>query len=247
MSKVSPITELEELPMESLLADPKSAEQESTSEPQKSFDEIFAELNAEYLKNELEKKEEPPANLAEKDENEILAGLKDDKDEFEQVQSTLSKMPKLQSEFRLDADMKTLIKNYELKETKAKILKISDPIVTQLSRRKKKEKEHAGDKWFNMPKGELTPQVKRDLEIVKNRAVLDPKRHYKKDNWKTPEFFQFGTIVESNTGYYNKLTKKQRGKTLIDEILHDDDSTKYFKRKYEQIRQDQGKKKKVRN
>ena len=49
----------------------------------------------------------------------------------------------------------------------------------------------AGPKWFDMPAPEITPEVKRDLQLLKLRNVLDPKRFYKKDNdRKLPKYFQ---------------------------------------------------------
>lgn len=61
-----------------------------------------------------------------------------------------------------------------------------------------------------MSRPELTSSIKRDLQIIKQRQALDPKRHYKKEKWQIPKYFQMGTIVEGNTGYYNKLTKNKR-------------------------------------
>jgi hypothetical protein len=52
--------------------------------------------------------------------------------------------------------------------------------------------ETAGDKWFNLPATELTPELKADLFLIKSRHLLDPKRHYRKDNKsnEVPKFFQ---------------------------------------------------------
>lgn len=42
-----------------------------------------------------------------------------------------------------------------------------------------------------MPAPEITPEVKRDLQLLKLRNVLDPKRFYKKDSdRKLPKYFQ---------------------------------------------------------
>jgi len=49
----------------------------------------------------------------------------------------------------------------------------------------------AGGKWFNMAATEMTPEVKRDLQILNMRNFIDPKRHYKKSSSKDlPKFFQ---------------------------------------------------------
>ena len=56
-------------------------------------------------------------------------------------------------------------------------------------KRKKGKSDYSG--WFDIPKAEITPEVKRHLQLLKLRDVLDPKRFYKKDNVKElPTHFQ---------------------------------------------------------
>ncbi|KAK9385618.1 Fcf2 pre-rRNA processing-domain-containing protein [Lipomyces mesembrius] len=95
----------------------------------------------------------------------------------------------------------------------------------------------AGEKWFHIPKTELTPTIKRDMQLLRLRNVLDPKRHYRRENEKeVPKYFQTGTIMESPTEYFSsRLTKKERKQTLADEILADEKAKAYFKRKYDEI------------
>ena len=47
--------------------------------------------------------------------------------------------------------------------------------LTRLNEQKKKAT--AGKNWFDLPRTELTPQLKRDLQLIKMRNVLDPHRH----------------------------------------------------------------------
>lgn len=113
--------------------------------------------------------------------------------------------------------------------------KIEDPVAVKREAKAKREAT-AGSKWFDMPKGEMTSEMKRDLQLLKMRSVLDPKRHYKKDNSPLPTYFQSGTIIEGNTEYYSaRLSTKERKKTIADEILADSESRKYFKRKYHDV------------
>ena len=42
------------------------------------------------------------------------------------------------------------------------------------------------EEYFKMKPTPMTEQVKRDLHIIKNRHVLDPKRHYKRSDAKRP-------------------------------------------------------------
>jgi hypothetical protein len=55
----------------------------------------------------------------------------------------------------------------------------------------KEKDKSAGKNWFDMPAPEMTEELKRDLNILRMRNVLDPKRHYKKNNSKKlPKYFQ---------------------------------------------------------
>ena len=97
---------------------------------------------------------------------------------------------------------------------------------------------NAGAEWFNMPKTDLTPELRRDLQLLKMRSVLDPKRHYKKDNAKNdvPAFSQVGTIIEGATEFYSsRLSNKDRKQTLLEEIIAQEQDNGRFKRKYDDI------------
>ena len=100
------------------------------------------------------------------------------------------------------------------------------------------KKATAGSDWFNLPRTDLTPELKRDLQLLKMRNVLDPKRHYKKENAKTnaPEFSQVGTIIEGPTEFYScRIPNRERKNTFVDEVLAAEESTGRFKRKYGDI------------
>lgn len=89
-----------------------------------------------------------------------------------------------------------------------------------------------------MPKTDLTPELRRDLQLLKMRNVLDPKRHYKKDNSKNdvPAFSQVGTIIEGATEFYSsRLTNKERKQTLLEEVVAQEQQSGRFRRKYDDI------------
>lgn len=70
------------------------------------------------------------------------------------------------------------------------------------------------------------------------RGVLDPKRHYKKESGKTkaPEFSQVGTIVEGPTEFFSgRISKRDRKRTLVEEILAAEAETGRFKNKYNEV------------
>lgn len=89
-----------------------------------------------------------------------------------------------------------------------------------------------------MPKTDLTPELRRDLQLLKMRNVLDPKRHYKKDNSKSdiPAFSQVGTIVEGATEFYSsRIKNKDRKRTILEEVITQEQESGRFQRKYEDI------------
>ncbi|XP_024961513.1 rRNA-processing protein fcf2-like [Cynara cardunculus var. scolymus] len=104
---------------------------------------------------------------------------------------------------------------------------------------KKQVKDTTGKNWFDMPAPTLTPELKKDLKLLKLRNVIDPKRHYKKGDSKLnifPKYFQVGTVVEPVSEYFtSRLTKKERKPTLADELLSDQSLKVYRKRKVREI------------
>jgi hypothetical protein len=70
------------------------------------------------------------------------------------------------------------------------------------------------------------------------RSVLDPKRHYKKENGKAklPEFSQVGTIIEGPTEFFSgRIAKKDRKKTFVAEAMAQERETRRFESKYRDI------------
>ncbi|XP_051118401.1 rRNA-processing protein fcf2-like [Andrographis paniculata] len=104
---------------------------------------------------------------------------------------------------------------------------------------RKQVKDTAGKNWFDMPAQTITPELKKDLQLLKLRGVIDPKRHYKKGDTKSkslPKYFQVGTVIEPASEFYaSRLTKKQRKATIADELLSDSNLHSYRKRKVREI------------
>ncbi|KUJ19787.1 putative rRNA-processing protein fcf2 [Mollisia scopiformis] len=114
---------------------------------------------------------------------------------------------------------------------------VEDPITVK-KRGDEEKKATAGADWYNLPRTNLTPELKRDLQLLRMRDVLDPKRHYKKESGKpqVPEFSQVGTIIEGPTEYFSaRLTNKDRKRTLVEEVLAGEVTTGRFKAKYNEI------------
>lgn len=123
-----------------------------------------------------------------------------------------------------DFMQKTSLSPYFVSKKKAKAL------------RKKESVKTKGPGWFNMKAPELTEEAKRDLEVLQMRSVLDPKRHYKNDMKVLPKYFQLAEVVDSPVDFYSsRVPKKQRKRTMAEEIMHDEETLRYQKRKYTEI------------
>lgn len=137
-------------------------------------------------------------------------------------------------------NIKEIMKKCVLTEEFEKAHAVPDADTSKRLIQKKRKLEASktkGKDWFNLPATELTEEVKQDLEILQMRSVLDPKHFYKKNDLKVlPKYFQVGKVMDSHLEYYNnRLTKKQRKATLVDELLADAQFQQYNKRKYKEI------------
>ncbi|XP_017773159.1 PREDICTED: deoxynucleotidyltransferase terminal-interacting protein 2 [Nicrophorus vespilloides] len=105
----------------------------------------------------------------------------------------------------------------------------------QAKKERKVEKEKTkGDKWYGLPATEVTDELRKDLEVLKMRSVLDPKHFYKKNDLQVlPKYFQVGKVVDSPLEHYSgRLTKKQRKRTIVDELLADANFQRHNKKRY---------------
>ncbi|EPS45686.1 hypothetical protein H072_322 [Dactylellina haptotyla CBS 200.50] len=116
-------------------------------------------------------------------------------------------------------------------------MRVDDPLKVEKEKKEKKDKT-AGPSWYNMPATEVTPQIKRDLQMIKLRNVLDPHKHFKGDDWKgkLPKYFQMGTLIEGPTEFYSaRLNNKERKKSIVDEIMSNSSGKSRFRKKYDEI------------
>ncbi|KAJ5279902.1 hypothetical protein N7478_005274 [Penicillium angulare] len=160
-------------------------------------------------------------------------------DEFD---PTSFRIPKLSSESTLEPYVRqsndiAVVDSAQLIDPKQKELANSLRSI-QNPKKTSKDKPTAGPEWFNLPKTELTTELKRDLQILRMRSVLDPKRHYKKENGKAkvPEFSQVGTIVQGPTEFFSgRIAKKDRKKTFVAEAMALERENRRFESKYRDI------------
>ncbi|KAK5988741.1 rRNA-processing protein fcf2 [Cladobotryum mycophilum] len=104
-----------------------------------------------------------------------------------------------------------------------------------------KTQEHSKDttglSWFNLPKTNLTPEFKRDWQLLRMRGVLDPKHQKKALRSAPPKYSQVGEIIEGPTDFYSaRLTRRERKSTLLEHIMTEHDDPK-LKSKYTDIQQ----------
>ncbi|KXS12605.1 Fcf2-domain-containing protein [Gonapodya prolifera JEL478] len=96
-----------------------------------------------------------------------------------------------------------------------------------------------GSKWFDMKTPALTPELKRDLQLLKLRGVLDPKQFFKKEDKKgkdLPKHFQVATIVDSPHEFFSaRLSARERKQTLVEEVMADVDRRKWYKKRYNEV------------
>ncbi|KKA29487.1 hypothetical protein TD95_001604 [Thielaviopsis punctulata] len=95
----------------------------------------------------------------------------------------------------------------------------------------------AGPGWYDLPKTNLTPELKRDLQLLRLRNALDPKVHYKKQSLRSqvPRYSHVGEVIAGPTEFFSKLTKKEKQNTFAQEILAKEKSNGRFKAKYGEI------------
>jgi len=90
------------------------------------------------------------------------------------------------------------------------------------NKKKAGEADTAGASWGHMRAPTVTPELKRELLIVKMRDVLDPKRFYRSaDGKELPKYFQMGTIVEGAEDGAHRLTKRERKGSMLQELMSD--------------------------
>lgn len=154
----------------------------------------------------------------------------------EDIFAEIDAIPKLQTGLSLSAP--------ETKEKKIKAV----PIKAVPTTFKPTVPDTAGKDWFDLGKPEMTPELKRDLQLLKMRHALDPKRFYKKENAPMSEYFAVGTIKEDASEFYSaRISRKNRKKTLAEEILAS--KPDYFKSRYQKIQDSKrsGRKKHLKN
>jgi hypothetical protein len=131
----------------------------------------------------------------------------------------------------------------------------------QKRERQKEREKTAGSKWFDLPafprsfagkKGSITKgnadiysrgptaeEMTKELQAIRLRNAMDPKRFFRGGNGAgekgTPAFAQMGRIISSNLEPASTLSRSERGRTVIDELVKDAQNANYTKRKFVEV------------
>ncbi|KAH7873202.1 Fcf2 pre-rRNA processing-domain-containing protein [Lentinula edodes] len=123
-----------------------------------------------------------------------------------------------------------------------------------LTKRQRKELKNktAGPDWFDLPaplESDL-PRLHREVEALRLRNQLDPKRFYRKEEGEgkgikgLPKHFAIGKIITTETPFGGasgeNLTHAERKRTLVDELVDDAEMKRYAKRKFEDLQKVRG-------
>ncbi|EIN12367.1 Fcf2-domain-containing protein [Punctularia strigosozonata HHB-11173 SS5] len=113
--------------------------------------------------------------------------------------------------------------------------------------RKALKADTAGASWFDLPAppaAEL-PRLYREVEALRLRNHLDPKRFYRKEEGEgkgikgLPKYFAIGTVVAErspfDTASPSNLTRAARKRTLVDELVDDAEAKSYAKKKFKEL------------
>jgi len=108
-------------------------------------------------------------------------------------------------------------------------------------RRKQERSKTKGKEWFNLPATEITEERKNDLMAIHMRKALDQKTFYKKNDLSVlPKYFQIGTVMDNPLDFYTARTpRKQRKRTVVEELLADAEFMRRSRAKYEDIKYEQ--------
>ncbi|CAF1129447.1 unnamed protein product [Rotaria sordida] len=96
-----------------------------------------------------------------------------------------------------------------------------------------------GKNWYHMPAPEMTEEKKNDLIAIQMRGGLYADKFFKKgsDVKGLPKYFQTGTVVDSAADFYRRIPKKDRKKTILEELYNDSKVKKFSKKRYVEIKE----------
>ena len=129
----------------------------------------------------------------------------------------------------------------------------------------------AGREWFDLeaPTASDLPRLYKEVEAMRMKNALDPKRCYRKDDGEGkgikglpkyfavrspkpctcqlnshPLSFQIGKVVEESTPFGTKssdnLTRAEKKRTIVEELVEDSEARSSAKRKFDELQKFRG-------
>lgn len=91
----------------------------------------------------------------------------------------------------------------------------------------------------------MDEKLKQDVELIRMRNYLDPKRFYKNPD-KVGAVLGVGTVVEGSAEYKSaRLSRKERKQSIMEEVLADKQLKSYNKRTFLSIQEQRSKKRRA--
>uniref|UniRef100_A0A183B1I7 Fcf2 domain-containing protein n=1 Tax=Echinostoma caproni TaxID=27848 RepID=A0A183B1I7_9TREM len=82
---------------------------------------------------------------------------------------------------------------------------------------------------------------REDLEVIRMRRALSTETHVRRSDTKA-KYFQKGVVVDDPGSFYDRLPRKQRGKTIVDELLANAELMRQQRRRYSKIERENAEK-----
>eukprot|EP01039_Chlorochromonas_danica_P002416 gene2416-2649_t len=113
-----------------------------------------------------------------------------------------------------------------------------------LKRPKEEREATLGKGWFDLKPMKMDEKLQQDIDLIRMRNFLDPKRFYKNPD-KIGNVVHVGTVVEGPTEYKTaRLSNRERKQTIVQEVLADSQLRSYNKRTFLNIQETKSKKRK---
>ncbi|GAN01218.1 nucleolus protein [Mucor ambiguus] len=256
VSNVNDVPSTEEISKQQKYHEPENVASSDNEEEDESSEDDSSEQDEDDSSDSSEDEDEDLDALLEKAQEALAsqtASIRLENDTTDKINTKLSKMDAgitLEKELyfknvagraKLIPDAVELVDDGEKASAKATVVLKPSKDKKELSKKERQaEREKTtGSSWFDMPKTEMTDEVKRDLQVLKMRHILDRKRHYKKMGKRPdPKYFQIGTIIESPTEFFSaRINKKDRKQTIVDELMASDELKQYYKRKHNEVQE----------
>ncbi|KAG8931292.1 hypothetical protein FRC02_002966 [Tulasnella sp. 418] len=128
------------------------------------------------------------------------------------------------------------------------------PFEKTISKKRKNELRSAtaGPGWFDLPAPAAAdiPKLYREVEAMRMRNGMDPKRFYRRDPGEgkgikgLPKYFAIGKVIDTptpfNTASEDNLPKAERKRTLVEELVADSEARSYSKKKFKELQDIRG-------